>query len=234
MLALQRSGWSPNPARQGACRVRAAGAVIDCLSMSIVTANLAISLDGFAAGPGQDMDHPFGTGAEALTEWMFQTDQPGREKDKQILADVHANTGAHIMGRNMFGPGRGAWDLDWTGWWGPEPPYHAPVFVLTHHDREPVVMQGGTTFTFVTGGIESALEQAREAATNKDIEIAGGAAAVRQYLGAGLLDELVLHLVPAVLGSGERLLDGLNGIALEPVETIASPTVTHLRYRVRR
>jgi dihydrofolate reductase len=199
--------------------------------MSIVTANLAISLDGFTAGPDQTLEHPFGTGADALTAWMFETDQPGREADKQLLADLHANTGAHIMGRNMFGPGRGAWDPDWTGWWGPEPPYHAPVFVLTHHERPPLPMQGGTTFTFVVDGIESALDQARQAAGGKPIEIAGGAAAVRQFLAAGLLDELVLHLVPAVLGAGERLLDGLSGLSVTPVDVIASPTVTHLRYR---
>ncbi len=202
--------------------------------MGIVTANLAISLDGFTAGPDQSPEHPFGTGADALTAWMFQVDQPGREADKQILDDVHANTGAHVMGRNMFGPGRGEWDLDWTGWWGAEPPYHAPVFVLTHHGREPLPMQGGTTFTFVTENIESALEQAQEAAGSKDVEIAGGAATAGQYLRAGLLDELVLHLVPVVLGAGERLLDGLDGLALEPVEVIASPVVTHLRYRVPR
>jgi len=202
--------------------------------MGIVTANLAISLDGFTAGPDQSPEQPFGTGADALTAWMFQVDQPGREADKQILDDVHANTGAHVMGRNMFGPGRGEWDLDWTGWWGAEPPYHAPVFVLTHHGREPLPMQGGTTFTFVTENIESALEQAQEAAGSKDVEIAGGAATAGQYLRAGLLDELVLHLVPVVLGAGERLLDGLDGLALEPVEVIASPVVTHLRYRVPR
>jgi dihydrofolate reductase len=202
--------------------------------MSIVTANLAVSLDGFAAGPGQSRDHPFGTGADALTGWMFETDQPGREADRDLLATLHAGTGAHVMGRNMFGPGRGAWDETWTGWWGAEPPYHAPVFVLTHHERAPLEMQGGTTFTFVTDGIESALEQARAAAGGKDVEIAGGAATVRQYLAAGLLDELVLHLVPVVLGAGERLFDGVSGISLEPTEVIASPAVTHLRYRVRR
>ncbi|QBS45284.1 dihydrofolate reductase family protein [Nocardia sp. CS682] len=201
--------------------------------MGIVTANLAISLDGFTAGPGQTAEQPFGTGAEALTAWMFETEQPGREQDAKLLADLHSGTGAHIMGRNMFGPGRGEWDLDWTGWWGPEPPYHSPVFVLTHHQRDPLPMDGGTTFFFVNDGIESALAQARAAAGDKDIEIAGGAAAVRQYLAAGLLDELVLHLVPVVMGSGERLLEGLSGIDMEPVETIASPTVTHLRFRIR-
>jgi dihydrofolate reductase len=200
--------------------------------MSIVTANLAMSLDGYTAGPEQSAEHPFGTGADALTAWMFETDQPGREADQKLLASLHADTGAHVMGRNMFSPGRGEWDLDWTGWWGPEPPYHAPVFVLTHHERAPLPMRGGTTFTFVTDGIGSALQQAREAARGKPVEIAGGAATVRQYLAAGLLDELVLHVVPVVMGAGERLLDGLDGLVMEPVGVIASPTVTHLRYRV--
>ncbi|MDX3797735.1 dihydrofolate reductase family protein [Streptomyces sp. AK04-3B] len=202
--------------------------------MGIVTANLAISLDGFTAGPHQSLEQPFGTGAEALTAWMFEKEQPGRERDAQILTDLHENTGAHIMGRNMFSPGRGAWDESWTGWWGPEPPYHAPVFVLTHHERAPLEMEGGTTFHFVTEGIESALERARKAAGEKDVEIAGGASAVRQYLAAGLLDELVLHLVPAVLGAGERLFDDLADLAFTPTEVITSPTVTHLRYRTAR
>ncbi|WP_327351064.1 dihydrofolate reductase family protein [Streptomyces sp. NBC_01304] len=203
--------------------------------MTIVTANLAISLDGFTAGPDQSLEHPFGTGCkEALTSWMFETDQPGREADAQLRAALHENTGAHIMGRNMFSPGRGEWDESWTGWWGPEPPYHAPVFVLTHHERAPLEMAGGTTFHFVTGGFETALEQAGKAAGGKNIEIAGGAATVRQYLAAGLLDELVLHLVPAVLGAGERLWDDLAGLALTPTEVISSPTVTHLRYRTVR
>ncbi|MEV4560346.1 dihydrofolate reductase family protein [Kitasatospora sp. NPDC049285] len=201
--------------------------------MGLVTANLAISLDGYTAGPGQDLEHPFGTGAEALTAWMAESEQPGREHDAHLLAALHANTGAHIMGRHMFGPGRGAWDETWTGWWGPEPPYHAPVFVLTHHPRATLPMAGGTSFEFVTDGIDAAMERARTAAGEQDVEIAGGAATVRQYLKAGLLDELVLHLVPVTLGAGERLLDGVTA-ALEPVEVIASPTVTHLRYRVAR
>ena len=200
--------------------------------MGIVTANLAISLDGFTAGPDQRLEQPFGTGAEALTAWMLERDQPGRERDAELLTRVHEDTGAHIMGRNMFSPGHGAWDEQWTGWWGPEPPYHAPVFVLTHHARAALPMEGGTTFTFVTDGIESALRQAQAAAGDRPVEIAGGASAVRQYLAAGLLDELVLHLVPVVIGAGERLLDGLSGIVMEPTEVIASPTVTHLRYRV--
>ncbi|MGN2635822.1 dihydrofolate reductase family protein [Nocardia takedensis] len=200
--------------------------------MTTVTANLAISLDGFTAGPDQTFENPFGTGASALTEWMFETDRPGREQDKKLLAEIHADTGAHIMGRNMFGPSRGDWDLDWTGWWGPNPPYHCPVFVLTHHERAPITMEGGTTFTFVTDGIESALDQARAAAGDKPVEIAGGAATVRQYLAADLLDELVLHLVPVLLGRGESLFRGLPAHPLELAETIPSETVTHLRYRI--
>jgi dihydrofolate reductase len=136
------------------------------------------------------------------------------------------------MGRKMFGGRAGGWDETWTGWWGEDPPYHTPVFVLTHHPREPLPMQGGTTFTFVTGGIESALEQARSAAGDKDVAIAGGAGAVQQYLAAGLLDELYLHIVPVILGGGERLLEGVGDPVLEPTEVIASPAVTHVRYRV--
>jgi dihydrofolate reductase len=134
----------------------------------------------------------------------------------------------------MFGGGDGPWDETWTGWWGEDPPYHVPVFVLTHHAREPLTMQGGTTFTFVTNGIESALEQARTAAGDKHIAIAGGARAVQQYLAAGLLDELYLHIVPIVLGSGERLLENVGHPTLEPVNVIASPAVTHVKYRVVR
>ncbi|MFD5555210.1 dihydrofolate reductase family protein [Streptomyces sp. NPDC127068] len=202
--------------------------------MGIVTANLAVSLDGFTAGPQQSLEHPFGTGADALTAWMFETGEPGREQDAKLLSTLHENTGAHIMGRNMFSPGRGPWDEDWKGWWGPEPPYHAPVFVLTHHERKPLEMAGGTTFHFVTDGIQAALERARAAAGDRDVEIAGGAATVRQYLAAGLLDALLLHLVPVAIGAGERLFEGLGELSLDQTEVIASPTVTHLRYRVPR
>lgn len=203
--------------------------------MGIVTANLAISLDGFTSGPGQSLDTPFGTGADVLTGWMFATGEPGHEADGKLLQDLHAGTGAHVMGRNMYAsPGTGPWDEDWRGWWGEEPPYHAPVFVLTHHGREPLAMQGGTTFHFVTDGPEAALRRAREAAGGKDVEIAGGASTVRQYLAAGLLDELVLHVVPHVMGAGERLWDGLPPVAMEVTEVIASPTVTHLRHRISR
>ena len=148
------------------------------------------------------------------------------------MEEVFAGVGAHIMGRKMFGGGEGAWDERWTGWWGEDPPFHAPVFVLTHHEREPLLMQGGTTFTFVTDGIEAALEQAQTAAGENDVSIAGGASCVRQYLAAGLLNELYLHIVPITLGSGERLFEGVGKLALEPLKVTASPTVTHIQYRV--
>jgi dihydrofolate reductase len=142
--------------------------------------------------------------------------------------------GAYVMGRNMFSPGRGEWDLDWKGWWGDDPPYHAPVFVLTHHPREPLTMEGGTTFTFVTDGIESALTQARAAAGEMDVAIAGGAQTVNEYLAAGLIDELRLHVAPVIIGAGERLLDGVGDLTLEPLDVRGTPLVTHLRYRVVR
>jgi dihydrofolate reductase len=142
--------------------------------------------------------------------------------------------GAYIMGRNMFGPGRGAWDEAWKGWWGDDPPYRAPVFVLTRHPREPLPMQGGTTFTFVTDGIESALAQARAAAGDADIAIAGRAATANQYRAAGLIDELRLHVVPLVLGAGERLFDGVTDLTLEPIGVVGNDLVTHLSYRVLR
>jgi dihydrofolate reductase len=211
--------------------------------MSNVTCQISISLDGFVAGPNQSMDNPIGEGGMRLHQWAFATDtwheQHGSEAgertaDSEVVANMMEGIGAYIMGRNMFGPGRGAWDASWRGWWGEDPPYHTPVYVLTHHDREPLEMQGGTTFHFVTDGIESALEQARAAAGDKDVSIAGGASAVQQYLAAGLLDELYLHIVPVVLGSGERLLENVGDPRLEPVEVVASPAVTHVRYRVAR
>jgi dihydrofolate reductase len=148
-------------------------------------------------------------------------------------ASGHA-AGAYVMGRNMFGPGRGDWDLDWKGWWGDDPPYHAPVFVLSHHPREPLAMEGGTTFTFVSDGIESALAQAREAAGDGDVAIAGGAQTVNQYLAAGLVDELRLHVAPLVLGAGERLLAGVGDLRLEPLAVNGGGLVAHLSYRVVR
>ena len=200
--------------------------------MGIVKSNLAISLDGFSSAPGQSREEPFGQGGGRLTEWMFETDLPGREADARIRGGINADVGAYVMGRHMFGGYAGDWDLSWRGWWGEDPPYHTPVFVLTHHERAPLPMQGGTTFHFVTDGIESALKQAQAAAGDRPVSIAGGATTVRQYLAAGLVDELVLHVVPVVLGGGERLWDGLGGLGAEPVEVIASPTVTHVRYRI--
>jgi dihydrofolate reductase len=211
--------------------------------MSSVTCQISISLDGFAAGPNQSLEDPIGEGGMRLHEWVFNTaswrEQHGleggeRSVDSKVVEEVVAGVGAYVMGRKMFGGGDGPWDETWTGWWGEDPPFHAPVFVLTHHPREPLSMQGGTNFTFVTDGIESALEQARTAAGDRDVAIAGGASAVRQCLAAGMLDELYLHIVPIILGAGERLLEDVGDLALEPVEVIASPAVTHVRYRVVR
>ncbi|MEA2142139.1 MAG: hypothetical protein QOI64_569 [Solirubrobacteraceae bacterium] len=211
--------------------------------MSSVTCQISISLDGYVAGPNQSMENPIGEGGMRLHEWAFATaswrkHHGGRGGERNADADVieegTQGIGAYIMGRRMFGGGDGPWDESWTGWWGDDPPYHAPVFVLSHHPREPLTMQGGTTFTFVTDGIESALEQARAAAGDGDVSIAGGASAVRQYLAAGRLDELYLHIVPITLGAGERLLDDVGALSLEPVKVVASPTVTHVKYRVVR
>jgi dihydrofolate reductase len=201
--------------------------------MSKVTSDMAMSVNGFTSGTNQRLDAPFGDGVgkdgERLTRWMF-------ERTDESAAEIAAITtaGAYIMGRNMFSPGRGEWDLDWRGWWGDDPPYHAPVFVLTHHPREPLTMEGGTTFTFVTDGIESALAQAREAAGSKDVSIAGGAATVNQFLAAGLIDELRLHVAPVLVGAGERLLDAVGNFDLELQSARGTELVTHLTYRVVR
>jgi dihydrofolate reductase len=211
--------------------------------MSAVTCNISMSLDGFAAGPNQSFENPLGEGGMRLHEWAFATatwqaqhgsDGGERNADAEVVDEAVQGVGAFVMGRRMFGGGDGPWDETWTGWWGEDPPYHAPVFVLTHHAREPLSMQGGTTFTFVTEGIESALEQARAAAGDQNVAIAGGASAVQQYLAAGMLDELHLHIVPIILGAGERLLQDVGDPTLEPVKVVASPTVTHVRYRVVR
>jgi dihydrofolate reductase len=195
-----------------------------------VVCDISISADGFVAGPGQTAEKPFGdVPAEKLHAWMFDTPEENRAEVDRITA-----AGAFIMGRNMFGPVRGEWDLDWRGWWGEDPPYHAPVFVLTHHPREPLVMQGGTTFTFVTDGIESALAQARAAAGDEDVAIAGGAATVNQYLAAGLIDELRTHIAPVLFGVGERLFDGVGQGDLEVRTVRQASLVTHLTYGFRR
>ena len=203
---------------------------------------ISTSLDGFVAGPNQSLKEPLGVGGERLHEWVVALETWRRVHGKMggevnestaVMEEELVNIGATIMGRNMFGGGPGAWSKTdpWNGWWGRNPPFHHPVFVLTHHAREPLMMQGGTSFTFVTDGIESALEQARRAAGGKDVALAGGARAAQQYLNAGLVDEMQLHLVPTLLGGGERLFDNvddLHGLVL--VETVATTNVTHLKF----
>jgi dihydrofolate reductase len=209
--------------------------------MSRVRCQISVSLDGFVAGPNQSEENPLGEGGMRLHEWVFATRswraQHGRDggednADSKIAEEAARGIGAVIMGRHMFGPGEGPWDLSWRGWWGDDPPFHAPVYVLTHHRREPLAMHGGTSFTFVTDGIETALEHARSAAGGHDVAIAGGASTVNQYLAAGLLDELYLHVVPVLLGSGARLLSDVGDPKLQPLEVLGSPGVTHIRYRV--
>jgi dihydrofolate reductase len=195
--------------------------------MTNVTCDIAMSMDGFVAGPNQSLADPIGEGGDRLHRWMFE------EPDANAAAiDAITSAGAYIMGRNMFGPGRGGWDEEWKGWWGDEPPYHAPVFVLTHHPRAPLPMQGGTTFYFVTDGVESALALAREAADDRTVAIAGGAATVNQYLAAGLIDELRLHVAPVLLGAGERLFERVGDLNLELLDTSGTELVAHLTYRI--
>ena len=213
-------------------------------AMTRLRSQISISLDGYVAGPNQSEENPLGEGGERLHEWAFATDswheRHGRaagehNADAEVIERDFDNVGAYVMGRNMFGPtGGGEWDESWRGWWGDDPPFHTPVYVLTHHPRESLAMEGGTTFHFVTDGIEAALEQARAAAGDRDVVVAGGASAIQQYLAAGLLDELHLHVVPILLGGGERLLENVGDPRLEPVEVVASPAVTHVKYRVAR
>ena len=207
---------------------------------------ISISLDGFTAGPHQSVDMPLGAGGMRLHEWVFPLRAwretmglPGGETNvsSAVIEESIAGIGASIMGRNMFGGQPGPWSVanPWTGWWGPSPPFHHPVFVLTHHAREPLVMEGGTTFHFVTDGFESAYEQAMRAAGGLDVNLAGGANTARQYLRAGLVDDMLLSLAPTLLGSGERLFEGLgdNLHGLEFVRTVAASDVTHLFYSKR-
>lgn len=217
--------------------------------MSKVRFQQSISLDGYSAGPDQRQEEPLGTGGEELHEWMFGLEAWLKAHGKEggevnasapVVEELESGYGARVMGRNMFGPapedrgeGGGWGDESWKGWWGDNPPYHTPVFVLTHHPREPVEMEGGTTFHFVTDGIESATGQARAAAGDEDVLIAGGANTIQQALAAGLVDEFLLSVAPRLLGDGERPLDGLGPeLALEQLEAIEAPGVTHLKYRV--
>jgi dihydrofolate reductase len=188
---------------------------------------MMMSLDGFAAAPEQSEENPFGIGGMRLTEWVG-------DADPAFLEERFEGIGATVMGRNMFGGGPGPWDEQWRGYWGEEPPYRHPVFVLTHHARDPLEMKGGTTFHFVTGGIEAALELATEAAVGRDVSLGGGADVVRQYLAAGLVDEMLISIVPLLLGAGERLFADLGDEppALEQVGAVEAPGVTHVRYRV--
>lgn len=214
--------------------------------MSKVRCSITVSLDGFVAGPNQSAENPIGEGGLSLHEWVFPTKtflamhgQAGGETgiNDGVLREGFENLGATIMGRNMFGPVRGPWGPNpWNGWWGDNPPYHHPVFVLTHYSRAPLPMQGGTTFHFVTDGIQSALTQARQAAAGKDVNLGGGASLIQQCLAAGLVDEIELHIVPRLLGRGERLLDHLDPqkIKLEPIRTLEGPGVTHVKYRVTK
>jgi dihydrofolate reductase len=203
---------------------------------------IAMSLDGYTAGPEQSTENPLGIGGHRLHEWVFPLavwrathGLEGGEVNEstRVVEESLANIGATIMGRNMFGGHPGPWNAKkpWNGWWGDNPPYHHPVFVLTHHPRPPLTLEGGNTFTFVTDGIRAALEQARRAARGKDVSLAGGASVAQQYLCAGLVDEMEIHLVPALLGAGERLFEGISDLGgLRLVRTVAAPNVTHLKF----
>lgn len=215
--------------------------------MSRLRFKISMSLDGFVAGPNQSVDNPLGVGGTRLHDWAFPLkafrEMQGLEggevnESTPIVEGMFANVGASVMGRNMFGGHPGPWDAKkpWNGWWGSNPPFHHPVFVLTHHARPPLALEGGNTFTFVTGGIQTALDQARRAAGGKDVSLGGGAKAARQFLAAGLVDEMEISLVPILLGGGERLFDGLGGDdmhGLRLVRTVAAPDVTHLKFSRR-
>jgi len=213
--------------------------------MSAVRFHIAMSLDGFVAGPHQSEDNPIGVGGLDLHRWIFALESWRRSQGEEggevnastpVIDEVQSNVGATVMGRNMFGGGPGRWRTDpsWNGWWGDDPPFHTRVFVLTHHPRAPLEMQGDTTFVFVTDGIESALEQARLAAGARDVLIGGGADVVQQYLRAGLVDEFELHVVPILLGDGARLFDDVGAPTLEQMRVVEAPGVVHVKYRVVR
>jgi len=197
--------------------------------MSKVTCGIAMSLDGFVAGNNMNLDAPFGDAApELFHRWQFE--EPEKHTAER---DALTDAGAFIMGRNMFGPKELQSDPSWKGWWGDNPPYHAPVFVLSHTEHEPIPLEGGTTFTFVTDGIESALKQAKAAAGSRDVAIAGGANVINQYLVAGLIDELWLHITPVTVGSGQRLFKDTPGIKLTPLEARTTELVTHIKYSIQ-
>ena len=213
--------------------------------MSKTRITITMSLDGYVAGPNQSVKEPLGVGGEALHDWAVKlaafNELQGKEggevnANSAIFQEMFENVGAVIMGRNMFGGGPGPWTPDWKGWWGENPPYHMPVFVLTHHARDPLPMQGGTTFHFVTDGIQSALNQAKRAAADKDVLVMGGAKTIQQFLAAGLIDEVNISMVPLLLGGGERLLDNLGDPPprFEQTRVVQGPGVVHLRYRVAR
>ena len=207
--------------------------------------NISMSLDGYVAGPNQTLKEPLGVGGEELHAWAVELAAFNEAHGKKggvvnastaIMKEMFENVGAVIMGRNMFGGGPGPWTSNWKGWWGDNPPYHMPVFVLTHYPRDPLPLQGGTTFYFVTDGIESALSQARQAAAGKDINIGGGASTINQYLAAGHVGEINISIAPRFLGGGARLFDGLGDSLprLEQARVVDAPGVVHVRYRVAR
>jgi dihydrofolate reductase len=213
--------------------------------MTKLRLNITMSLDGYVAGPNQSVSHPLGEGGEQLHEWAFAVrtfrERHGMEggatgPDDDIAKEYFQNVGATIMGRHMFGGGNGPWgDKPWNGWWGEDPPFHMPVFVLTHHARDSLEMQGGTTFHFVTDGIHAALQRAKDAARGKDITLGGGADVAQQYLKAGLIDEMEIHIVPVLLGDGARLFDNTGGrqVGYECLRVTNSPSVSHYKYRLR-
>ncbi|MDL5160394.1 dihydrofolate reductase family protein [Actinomycetospora termitidis] len=198
--------------------------------MTDTTCHMSVSIDGFVAGPDQSRENPLGRNGVEVHRWHIG-DPRATETDAIATSWLMRPRGAYVMGRNMFGPVRGAWDEDWRGWWGDEPPYHAPVFVLTHHAHDPIEMDGGTTFHFVTDGFDAAYAQALETAGDRGVDIAGGASTVRQALIAGVIDEFTLDITPVLLGSGERMFDGVDSFGFEPVEVLHSPLATHIRYR---
>ncbi len=212
--------------------------------MSKVRFSIGMSIDGYLAGPNPTLDDPLGEGGMQLHEWVFPLEAFRREHGMEggtanestpVVEASQTGIGAFLMGRNMFGGGPGPWDGAWNGWWGDDPPYHRPVFVVTHHPREAVALEGGTTFHFVTDGVEAALEQARAAAGDEDVLICGGASVVQQCFAADAIDEFTVSVAPVLLGGGTRLFGDLTGSAkLEPIRVIEAPSVAHLTYRVVR